>query len=246
MKKHNQTKNLIFFYRSTNNMPDCIAIKDIRPGLKNINVVFIVLEVGLATITKENREVRTFKVADISACINVSVWDSPGKLIVPGDIVRLTKGYASIWRSQLTLYSGKNGDISKIGDFCLAFNEQINMSEPTPNAIVNSSIPQINNGTSNNGTATINRLLPGQPVSPQHPPPPLTQAIAATPTIIPTTNVQTSKTTTRLSGGVEQSSTIQTNSTVTTTATTASKPSPKNNPRTSRSTQSRSNLKERR
>lgn len=226
-------------------MPDCIAIKDIRPGLKNINVVFIVLEVGLATITKENREVRTFKVADISACINVSVWDSPGKLIVPGDIVRLTKGYASIWRSQLTLYSGKNGDISKIGDFCLAFNEQINMSEPTPNAIVNSSIPQINNGTSNNGTATINRLLPGQPVSPQHPPPSLTQAIAATPTIIPTTNVQTSKTTTRLSGGVETSTTIQTNSTVTATAT-ASKPSPKNNPRTSRSTQSRSNLKERR
>lgn len=226
-------------------MPDCIAIKDIRPGLKNINVVFIVLEVGVATITKENREVRTFKVADPSACINVSVWDSPGKLIVPGDIVRLTKGYASIWRSQLTLYSGKNGDISKIGDFCLAFNEQINMSEPTPNAIVNSSMPQINNGTSNNGTATVNRLLPAQPVSPQHPPPPLTQVIAATPTIIPTTNVQTSKTTTRLSGGVETSTTNQTNSTVTTTST-ASKPSPKNNPRTSRSTQSRSNLKERR
>lgn len=225
-------------------MPDCIiAIKDIKPGLKNINVVFIVLEVGVATITKENREVRTFKVADPSACINVSVWDSPGKLIVPGDIVRLTKGYASIWRSQLTLYSGKNGDISKIGDFCLAFNEQINMSEPTP--IVNSSIPQINNGTSNNGTATINRLLPGQPVSPQHPPPPLTQAVAATPTIIPTTNVQTSKTTTRLSGGVETSTTNQTSSTTTTS--TASKPSPKNNPRTSRSTtQSRSNLKERR
>lgn len=92
--------------------------------------MFIVLEVGVATLTKESREVRTFKVADPTACINVSVWDEPGKLLVPGDIVRLTKGYASVWRNCLTLYSGKNGDIHKIGDFCLTFNEAVNMSEP--------------------------------------------------------------------------------------------------------------------
>lgn len=112
---------------------DCIAIKDIRPGLKNINVQFIVLEVGNATVTKENREVRTFKVADQTACINVSIWGEPGNLLFPGDIVRLTKGYAVIWRQCLTLYSGKNGEIHKIGDFCMLFNEQLNMSEPNPN-----------------------------------------------------------------------------------------------------------------
>lgn len=61
---------------------------------------------------------------------NVSVWDEPGNLLAPGDIVRLTKGYAAIWRNCLTLYSGKNGDIFKIGDFCLCFNEHVNMSEP--------------------------------------------------------------------------------------------------------------------
>lgn len=122
-----------------------ISIKDIRPGLKNINVVFIVLEVGPVTLTKENREVRTFKVGDHSASINVSVWDEPGKLLVPGDIVRLTKGYASVWRSCLTLYSGKNGDIHRIGDFCMNFNEQLNMSEPSVNL-------QLGPGLMNNGT----------------------------------------------------------------------------------------------
>lgn len=136
-------------------------IKDIRPGLKNINVVFIVLEVGHPTVTKENREVRTFKVADSSASINVSIWDEPGQLLVPGDIVRLTKGYASIWRNCLTLYSGKNGDIQKIGEFCMIFNEQLNMSEPNPAlaAQINqtsgtpnsNSISGNNNGNSNNG-----------------------------------------------------------------------------------------------
>ncbi|SPP82013.1 SOSS complex subunit B homolog [Drosophila guanche] len=109
---------------------DCIPIKDIKPGLKNINVIFIVLEVGSATVTKENREVRNFKVGDHTASINVSIWDEPGKLIIPGDIIRLTKGYACLWRHCLTLYSGKNGEVFKIGEFCMIFNENLNMSEP--------------------------------------------------------------------------------------------------------------------
>lgn len=87
-------------------------------------------QVGVATVTKENREVRNFKVGDPTASINVSIWDEPGKLITPGDIIRLTKGYASIWRHCLTLYSGKNGEVFKIGEFCMIFNEALNMSEP--------------------------------------------------------------------------------------------------------------------
>lgn len=139
-----------------------MSIKDIRPGLKNINVVFIVLEVGAATVTKENREVRTFKVGDPTACINVSVWDEPGKLLVPGDIVRLTKGYASVWRQCLTLYSGKNGDIHKVGDFCLTFNEQLNMSEPNPNLTMNNPTNNLimNNGTGPNNGASIQLQRP--------------------------------------------------------------------------------------
>lgn len=109
---------------------DCILIKDIKPGLKNINVVFIVLEVGSTTVTKENREVRNFKVSDSSACINASIWDDPGKYIVPGDIIKLTKGYASVFRHCLTLYSGKSGELLRIGEFCMQFNENLNMSEP--------------------------------------------------------------------------------------------------------------------
>lgn len=91
-----------------------IAIKDVRGGMKNINVMFIVLEVTAATKTKENREVFSFKVADQTACINCSIWDEPGKNLQPGDIVRMMKCYASLWRGSLTLYSGKNGEISKM------------------------------------------------------------------------------------------------------------------------------------
>lgn len=162
-------------YTQPNAYADCIAIKDIRPNLKNINVLFIVLEVGQTTITKENRMVRTFKVGDPTACINVSVWDEPGNLIVPGDIVRLTKGYASIWRHCLTLYTGKNGDILKVGDFCMNFNELLNMSEPNPNLTqmtnvnqqTNPSLMALNNGAvSNNGNGN-NRQQSLQQILPQ-------------------------------------------------------------------------------
>lgn len=113
-----------------------VQIKDLKAGMKNINAVFIVLEVGPPTLTKEAREVRTLRVADASAAVNLSVWDEPGALLQPGDIVRLTRGYASLWRAALTLYSGKSGDIQKVGEFCMLFNEQLNMSEPQAAAAV--------------------------------------------------------------------------------------------------------------
>lgn len=135
---------------------DFIAIKDVRDGMKNINVMFIVLELTASTKTKENREVFSFKVADQTAQINCSIWDEPGKLLQPGDIVRMMKCYASIWRGCLTLYSGKSGEITKMGDFCMVFNEQLNMSEPN---IITIPPPQIvlttNNGTNGNGRSKI-------------------------------------------------------------------------------------------
>lgn len=148
-----------------------VVIKDIRPGQKNLNVVFIILEVGHPTITKESREVRTLKVADHTACMNVSIWDEPGQLLVPGDIVRLTKGYASMWRQCLTLYSGKSGDIQKIGEFCMVINEQLNMSEPNPalagqllnQTVTGSPGSNINNTITNNGNANNISPAPRQP-----------------------------------------------------------------------------------
>ncbi|KAL3284288.1 hypothetical protein HHI36_018446 [Cryptolaemus montrouzieri] len=130
-----------------------VLIKDMRAGLKNINVVFIVLEISHPTLTKDNREVRTFKVADNSGCINASIWDEAGQLLMPGDIVLLTKGYVSVWRNRLTLYTSKGGDLQKIGEFCMVFNEQLDMSEVNPSL---TQIPPVcgppNNVPMNNGT----------------------------------------------------------------------------------------------
>ncbi|XP_054828881.1 SOSS complex subunit B2 isoform X2 [Eublepharis macularius] len=105
-------------------------IKDIKPGLKNLNVVFIVLEIGRVTKTKDGHEVRSCKVADKTGSVTISVWDELGSLIQPGDIIRLTKGYASLWKGCLTLYTGRGGDLQKIGEFCMVYSEVPNFSEP--------------------------------------------------------------------------------------------------------------------
>ena len=37
--------------------------------------------------------------------------------------------YASLWKGFLTLYTGKGGEIHKMGEFCMLFSEVPNMSE---------------------------------------------------------------------------------------------------------------------
>ncbi|XP_048856267.1 SOSS complex subunit B1 isoform X2 [Brienomyrus brachyistius] len=150
-------------------------VKDIKPGLKNLNVIFIVLETGRVTKTKDGHEVRTCKVADKTGSISISVWDEVGGLIQTGDIIRLTKGYASVFKGCLTLYTGRGGELQKIGEFCMVYSEVPNFSEPNPEylALTNktalndqSSTALSNNGTpaSTSGSETTNGNGEGTPV----------------------------------------------------------------------------------
>lgn len=54
-------------------------------------MLLIILDISKVSITKDGHELRTVKVADRSASINLTVWDKPGSLLQPGDIIRLQK-----------------------------------------------------------------------------------------------------------------------------------------------------------
>ncbi|XP_036601477.1 SOSS complex subunit B2 isoform X2 [Trichosurus vulpecula] len=153
-------------------------IKDIKPGLKNLNVVFIVLEIGRVTKTKDGHEVRSCKVADKTGSITISVWDEIGGLIQPGDIIRLTRGYASMWKGCLTLYTGRGGELQKIGEFCMVYSEVPNFSEPNPDYLGQQNKAhgeqKNNSSASNMGTGTFGPVGTGRangrgPVNPQLP-----------------------------------------------------------------------------
>ncbi|KAG9353509.1 hypothetical protein JZ751_018164 [Albula glossodonta] len=147
-------------------------VKDIKPGLKNLNVIFIVLETGRVTKTKDGHEVRTCKVADKTGSISISVWDEVGGLIQTGDIIRLTKGYASVFKGCLTLYTGRGGELQKIGEFCMVYSEVPNFSEPNPEYLaqmnktaLNDQGSAINSSPSTPAGATVNETTNGNGIS---------------------------------------------------------------------------------
>jgi hypothetical protein len=100
----NKTDNLsrVFFRQQTSTMSteQWTKVADIRPYMKGVNVHFIVLEKVSVTKTKEDHTVNQYLVADPSGAIILSVWDEPGELLQPGDIIQLRQGYVIIFGSK--------------------------------------------------------------------------------------------------------------------------------------------------
>jgi len=105
-------------------------IKDLTPGMNNLNLQVIALDIGRPNTVKDNQEVRTVKVADKSGMVNLSLWNEPGKVLQSGDIIRISRAYTGMFKAMLTVYTTKFGDFFKVGDFCMLFSEAPNMSEP--------------------------------------------------------------------------------------------------------------------
>ena len=105
------------------NMGEFTSIRNLKPGMKDLSLMFIVLDISRPTKTKEGHEVRSCRVADRTGSINLSVWDNLGQLIQSGDIIRMTKGYVSVWKNCLTLYLGKSSEFQKVNEFCMVFSE---------------------------------------------------------------------------------------------------------------------------
>jgi len=142
-------------------MGEFVTIRSVKPGQKDIALMFIVLDVNRPTKTKEGHEVRTVKVADRSGSINLSMWDELGKQVQSGDIIRMTKGYANIWKSCLTLYVSKSSEFIKVGEFCYIFNELPFMSEPNPELVGQ---PQMDNrGSASGGAQGNNKIMRANP-----------------------------------------------------------------------------------
>jgi len=104
-------------------------IAHVVPGMKNVNVNFIVLEIGVPRVTNQGYNVRTVKVADPTGSINMGIWNELGEFLCPGDIYRLRNGFTNVYKGCLTLSCGKMGELHKTGEFFMAYVEMPNMSE---------------------------------------------------------------------------------------------------------------------
>ncbi|VDK87950.1 unnamed protein product [Litomosoides sigmodontis] len=99
------------------------------PNMKNVNLTFIVLDIGQSRRTPQGHDVRTVRVADPTGSVLMGVWNDVGDNICAGDIWRLRNGFTTIFKGSLSLSYGKMGELLKTGEFFMVYSEVPNMSE---------------------------------------------------------------------------------------------------------------------
>jgi len=104
-------------------------IKDLYPTSRNLSLKVIVIQVSNSYKTKDGNEVRSCKVADKTGSVNLSIWGEYGNFVQPSDILSLSRCYAVMFKNSLTLYVGKQGTMKRVGEFCMSFNENPDLSD---------------------------------------------------------------------------------------------------------------------
>eukprot|EP01080_Neovahlkampfia_damariscottae_P011849 gene11849-5178_t len=102
-------------------------IGDLSPNMNKLNCVFIVLEKTPPAKTKQNI-IHHYLVADETAAIQLSLWDNHGEGVQIGEIFQLKNGCCRVWSNVIELQKGKIGEIERIGEFTMIFNEAKNLS----------------------------------------------------------------------------------------------------------------------
>ncbi|KAG1962865.1 formiminotransferase N-terminal subdomain-containing protein [Pimephales promelas] len=70
--------------------------------------------------------------------------------------------YASMWKGCLTLYTGRGGDLQKIGEFCMVYSEIPNFSEPNPELLGQANQHKTGKEQRGNSPPNQNSGTPGQ------------------------------------------------------------------------------------
>lgn len=110
-------------------------INQLEPAQKNIDLHVIVLDVAKPVQTKDGHEVRSVRIADKTGSINLSVWNEYGAVLREGDILRLNGCFTQIWKVSLQVKVSTKGQIIKVGEFMMVFNELPDMSILSPEAV---------------------------------------------------------------------------------------------------------------
>ncbi|CAF0936430.1 unnamed protein product [Rotaria sordida] len=109
------------------------VIAKLEPNQRQINLLVIVLRIQAnPQKTREGHEIHSFKVADRTGSVTLNVWNTTGKLISPGDILRLQNCITQVFKNELCVKPGRNGIVTKVGEFMMDFKEEPDMSIFTP------------------------------------------------------------------------------------------------------------------
>ncbi len=103
-------------------------IKDLKPGMENINAAIRVLEsYGVRTIDTKagTRTLGEYMVGDDTGRVKLVVWGSKAPSLSVGDAVEVKNAWVTIFKGEVQLNAGKNSSIEKLPDDAVPSAEEI-------------------------------------------------------------------------------------------------------------------------
>merc|ERR1712168_232795 len=98
--------------------------------MNGFSIKCIVLKREVIIPTKDGSVVVHWRVADPSATIVLVTFGDKGQMLEPGDMLHLTMAYTDVHREKMNLYYNKTkGNMVKYGEFMMAANYEVDMSE---------------------------------------------------------------------------------------------------------------------
>jgi hypothetical protein len=85
------------------------VIAKLEPNQRQINLIVIVLRIQAnPQKTREGHEIHSFKIADRTGSVIFNVWNTTGKLISVGDILRLQNCITQVFKNELCVKPGRS------------------------------------------------------------------------------------------------------------------------------------------
>lgn len=112
-----------------------VKIKDLKPGMDNINVKVRVLEANKPKIIQTKKGTRIISeaiVGDETGRTKITLWGKKAGSIETGEALQLKNAFVTVFRGQAQLNIGKQGEIVKIENNEVVAAEEV--PETTPKA----------------------------------------------------------------------------------------------------------------
>ncbi|KAJ1680000.1 hypothetical protein EV182_000887 [Spiromyces aspiralis] len=111
---------------------DCQQFRRILTHRSLIHTDIALCGIAQSTQTRDGIVIHTFRVADNTGSIIMSVWGDDGKWIKNGDVIRIENAQvleAKLFKGSLQLMPTRYGKIKRLGEDVMLFAETPNMSE---------------------------------------------------------------------------------------------------------------------
>jgi len=110
-----------------------IKVGDIKPGLRRVNLIVKIVNVGEPRTVTFRKDLSEHRVADAlvgdkTGSVLLTLWDDNIEKFSPGEVIEIKNGYTSLFRGSLRLNIGFYGSAESVEETIEEVNEENDLS----------------------------------------------------------------------------------------------------------------------